>query len=190
MRGRLVELSNKTRFTPRLLPDEPLPPYTFVPGRHPHPESDPAGHSFGRSRPAVQPLAVDRWSTCQPYLRGLDLFNHGFFWESHVEFESLWLAAGRHGETADFLKGLIHLAAAGVKYLEGKPAGVQSHARRAGGLFERLRADASPTRASWFGLHIALLAEIAQAVVAEGWLAQQKVLLVPDLTSIELPKRQ
>src|SRR4051794_23916492 len=31
----------------RLLPDEPLPPYSFVPGRFPHPVRDPAGHSFG-----------------------------------------------------------------------------------------------------------------------------------------------
>lgn len=170
---------------PCFVPDEALPPYAFVPGRHPHPESDPAGHSFGRPRPVVQPLDADRWSTCRPYLRGLDLFNHGFYWESHVEFESLWLAAGRHGEAADFLKGLIHLAAAGVKHLEGKPAGIQSHARRAGELWKNLATDSGASRPTRLGFPIESLVEIAESLHNQGWPAQQKVLLVPDLTSIE-----
>lgn len=51
----------------------------------------------------------------EDYLYGLDLFNHGYFWESHVWWEALWNEAGRKGELADFLKGLIKLAAGGVK---------------------------------------------------------------------------
>src|SRR5207244_2594710 len=115
----------------RLIPDEPLPPYAFVPGRFPHPESDPAGHSFGIPRPAASALGPEDWPASRPYLRGLDLFNCRYYWESHVEFESLWLACGRTGTVATFLKGLIKLAAAGVKHLEGKPEGVRSHAGRA-----------------------------------------------------------
>ena len=34
--------------------------------------------------------------------------------KSHVAWESLWMACGRKGAVADFLKGLIKLAAAGV----------------------------------------------------------------------------
>ena len=34
---------------PRFAPDLPLPPYSYVPGRFPHPISDPAGHMFGKS---------------------------------------------------------------------------------------------------------------------------------------------
>jgi len=61
----------------------------------------------------------------------IDLFNGGYYWESHVALESLWIACGRKGIVADFLKGLIKLAAAGVKGLEGKPEGVKSHSGRA-----------------------------------------------------------
>src|SRR5947209_1764288 len=94
---------------PRLVPDEPLPPYTYVPGRCPHPTSDPAGHSFNvpRERPAAPD--PDNWAACRPYQVGIDLFNHGYYWEAHEVWEGLWHACGRKGMTADFLKGLIRL---------------------------------------------------------------------------------
>jgi hypothetical protein len=53
------------------------------------------------------------------YLRGIDLFNFGYWWESHEAWEGLWRACGRRGPAADFLKGLIKLAAAGVKASTG-----------------------------------------------------------------------
>jgi uncharacterized protein len=119
----------------RFLPDLPLPPYAHVPGQTPHPESDPAGHSFGLARPEAAPLDPARWRDSSEYLRGLDLFNHGYYWEAHEQGEALWHAAGRRGPLADFLKGLIRLAAAGVKAREGRPDGVASHARAAAGHF-------------------------------------------------------
>jgi hypothetical protein len=122
---------------PRYVADVPLPPYAHVPGRTPHPVSDPRGHSFGRApeRPAA-PDPTD-WRGCRQFLRGLDLFNHGYYWEAHEVWEGLWHACGRAGPTADFLKGLIKLAAAGVKVREGRPRGVVSHARAAAELFRR-----------------------------------------------------
>ena len=42
------------------------------------------------------------------------MFNGGFYWES-LAWESLWLACGRKGVVADFLKGLIKLAAGMLK---------------------------------------------------------------------------
>ena len=124
---------------PRFLPEVPLPPYAHVPGKTPHPESDPAGHSFGQPRPEAAPVDPARWRDSREYLRGLDLFNHGYYWEAHEQWEALWHAAGRRGPLADFLKGLIRLAAAGVKAREGRPEGVISHARSAARL---LRAGA------------------------------------------------
>lgn len=158
--------ARRTRAIPRLLPDEPLPPYAFVPGRLPHPESDPAGHSFGRKRTRALPLDPAEWQASHEYLRGLDLFNHGFFWESHVEFESLWIAAGRKGICADFLKGLIHLAATGVKHLEGSPRGVKSHAARATELW---RALASSGHEEFAGFKIAALIELGLKITNQGW---------------------
>ena len=120
---------------PVLVPDLPFPPYAFVPGRFPHPTADPAGHSFGiPSGPFAVP-DPERWQECFAYLRGIDLFNHGFYWEAHEAWEGLWHACGRHGRIADFLKGLIQLAAAGVKVREGQAAGVRGHAHRAAELF-------------------------------------------------------
>src|SRR5207253_3029830 len=58
---------------PRLVPDEPLPPYAFVPGRCPHPVSDPAGHSFNVPRERPAPPDPEDWAACRPYLVGIDL---------------------------------------------------------------------------------------------------------------------
>src|SRR5438876_1152114 len=86
----------------------------------PRPLNDPGAHSHGQANdpPAVEP---PRWRESRAYLRGLDLFNAGYFWEAHEVWEGLWKAAGRRGETADFLKGLIQLAVAGLKQRQGLP---------------------------------------------------------------------
>jgi hypothetical protein len=145
---------------PRFLPEQPLPPYTHVPGRTPHPVSHPRGHSHGLA--PERPAAPDpeRWQECRPYLRGLDLFNHGYYWEAHEVWESLWHAAGRRGRTADFLKGLIKLAAAGVKVREGRRRGVVDHTRAAAALFQGM---GSPEE-RYFGLRLAELLHFAKAV--------------------------
>jgi hypothetical protein len=121
---------------PRLVPDRPLPPYTYVPGRSPHPIRDPRGHMHGVAHPIATPLDPARWRDCAEYRWGIDLFNAGYYWEAHEAWESVWHAVGREGGVADFLKGLIKLTAAGVKLYEGRPAGVTRHLRRAAALLE------------------------------------------------------
>jgi predicted metal-dependent hydrolase len=129
--------STPPRKVRRLLPKVPLPPYSYVYGKFPHPERDPAGHSY-QTPPRPVPLCQpQRWSKCSSYLRGIDLFNFGYYWEAHEEWELLWNGAGRHGALANFVKGLIILACAGVKAREGRPQGVEKHARRAAQLFQR-----------------------------------------------------
>ena len=108
------------------------PPYAFVPGGPwPHPRRDPAGHSFGQV--AERPPAIERdaWRKSECYLRGVALFNAGYYWEAHEVWEALWHAHQRHGPIADLLKALIKLAAAGVKVRERQPGGVATHAGRA-----------------------------------------------------------
>jgi hypothetical protein len=61
---------------PRLLPEKSFPSYAYLPGRHPHPVRDPAGHSYRNEPMAIggEPsLGSDafRW--------GIDLFNHGYY---------------------------------------------------------------------------------------------------------------
>ena len=123
---------------PRLLPGEAFPAYAFVPGRFPHPISDPRGHSYGQARLAVQPMDPRHWQRSHAYLRAIDLFNHGYYWEAHEYWEALWHACGRQGVQADFLKALIRLAAAGVKVRERRPAGVKSHAAATEALLSRV----------------------------------------------------
>jgi hypothetical protein len=125
---------------PRLLPDRPLPPYAFIGGGpRPHPRRDPDGHSHGEPEPEPGPLDPDAWESSAAYLRGIDLFNHGYYWEAHEQWEALWLAAGRRGPVAEFLKALIKLTAAGVKIRQGRPRGVRSHTRRALRHVDRVR---------------------------------------------------
>jgi hypothetical protein len=157
---------------PRLVPDERLPAYAFVPGQFPHPVSDPMGHSHGvvplRQR-AIDPSA---WQGCRPYLFGLDLFNHGYYWEAHEQWESLWHGCGRKGTTADFLKGLIQLAAAGVKAREGKEQGLHRHARRAAALFLEVDRALDPGQEHFLGLVPRKLAALATALAGRHLLPQ------------------
>jgi len=144
---------------PRYAPAMPLPPYAYVPGHDlPHPVNDPRGHSYDThdrargvlERPVLLPhpptdpasrrcdlaatLAADpRW------LFALDLFNGGWYWESHEAWEGFWHALGRSTTEARFVQGLIHLAAAAVKIREGKPAGVSRHTQRARDLLGECR---------------------------------------------------
>jgi iron complex transport system substrate-binding protein len=152
----------------------PFPPYTFVPGKTPHPRSDPAGHSFGF--PVEIPTALDpaHWQDSPTYRHALDLFDHQFYWEAHEQFEALWLAAGRSGQTADFLKALIKLSAAGVKHLEGSPAGVQSHASRAEELLRSLTESIGGDR--YTCLSIPGLLALSHRIATTGWPQRPPVL--------------
>ncbi len=148
----------------RLVPGEPLPPYSYVTGRYPHPTRDPAGHSFGHA--PLAPAAIDsgRWQASRAYLFGCDLFNYGYYWEAHEVWESLWQASGRRGMTADFLKALIKLAAAGVKSREGRAEGVRRHAARAAQLLEGVRKGVDDKE--YLGLDLDWLVEMVSQLEA------------------------
>ncbi len=112
------------------MPGRPFPAYAYLPGRMPHPVRDAAGHSHGAA-PHDAPGVAWRW--------GLDLFNHGYYWEAHEAWEGPWRAAADEATRA-LLKGLILLAAAGVKLREGKDAAAVRHAGRAAALFRAVDA--------------------------------------------------
>lgn len=113
----------------RYLPQKDLPPYAFVPGKNPHPEK--AGGHMEEVTVEVENLTQENYLENEGYLYGIDLFNEGYFWESHVWWEALWNEAGRKGETADFLKGLIKISAAGVKELLAQESASKGHIERA-----------------------------------------------------------
>ena len=153
-------------FPLRYCPQRELPPYSYVPGQGlPHPTGDERGHSFGRHDPPTQALDEATWRQNEMWLYAIDLFNHGYYWEAHEAWESLWHAAGRIGPTADLLKGLIKLAAAGVKSREERRRGVAQHARRAA---ELLDSASSQLGESPFGLALVAVTSTAQRIAANS----------------------
>lgn len=148
----------------RFVPAAAFPPYTFVPGRTPHPVRDPAGHLFGQTPELPPPLDPAHWQESRAYLYGVDLFNHGYYWEAHEVWEGLWRAAGRSGRLADFLKGLIKLAAAGVKVRQGQPRGVVSHAAGAATLFRAIAGQLGGEGAVYLGFRMRDLLAFAEQI--------------------------
>ena len=153
--------------TDRYAPDIPFPVYAFVPGRHPHPVTDSRGHSFGHPQIVPDPLDPQCPGNSIEFLTAVDLFNEGYYWEAHETWEGLWIAAGRKGELADFLKSLIKLAAAGVKAREGQINGVERHARRAVDLLRPISAERPATGSIYCGLNLEQLILSAQSLAEQ-----------------------
>lgn len=144
--------------------EEPLPPYSFVPGgAFPHPTSSPEGHLFGHVE-SVAAIDEEHWSESRGYLRGFVLFEAGYYWEAHEAWEALWHAAGRRGPVADVLKGLIKMAASGVKVRQGQRHGIVTHAARAAACFRQARELRGPR---FLGLDLDRLVALAQGIVAD-----------------------
>ena len=144
----------------RWLPEKSFPSYAYLPGRQPHPVRDPAGHSYNSE---AMPLAAKASLDSDIFLWGLDLFNHGYYWEAHEAWEGLWQVAGRGAPLRMLFKGLILLSAAGVKIREGKQAAAIRHAGRAGALLRRLMNTADHSFERALGMSPAALADRAEA---------------------------
>jgi len=114
-----VTVNPPAEIVPHRYTDRSFPSYRFVPGRAPHPIRDPDGHSYNKPPVQLAPFDPERWRACEEYLYGIDLFNYGYWWEAHEALEAVWTAAGRRTETGLFLKGLIQVAAAHLKWSQG-----------------------------------------------------------------------
>lgn len=146
---------------PRLLPNRPFPAYAYLPGRYPHPVRHPAGHSYGIEQPEV---SVEAGLGSEAFLWGIDLFNHGYYWEAHEAWEALWQGAKADPQSRLLYKGLILLAASGVKIREGKQEAAKRHAARAAATLRQISEFSELTFAGARGMAISELAELATAV--------------------------
>jgi len=124
---------------PRYDCDLRFPLRAFIPGRMPHPRR------LGET-PGAEPLTAPATPTSdtpgdrnRALRRGLDLFNHGFFWEAHEAWEEPWQALPRESPRALHLQALIRLAAAALKRVMEEPAGVAAHAAWCASTFSRLQ---------------------------------------------------
>lgn len=142
--------------SPRLLPTAELPAYTYIPGTEtPHPIRDPRGHSHGRKPRPPKALVPEQWAENRSYLLAIDLFNGGYYWEAHDEWERLWRSSGPDTTVGRFLKGLVKLSAAGVKVRERSIHGVRRHAASAGEVFADVAAEVGTDR--FCGLEFTML---------------------------------
>ncbi len=135
--------SGKPRYS-----DRPFPPYRFVPGENPHPRRHPDGHSFGQPEPSPAVFKTMLWRDLEIYAFGIDLFNFGYWWESHEYFEALWRAFGPRTPEGRFFQGLIQLAAAHLKRRTGNETAAITLSTKS-----RLTLQGTPIR--YMGLDIA-----------------------------------
>ncbi len=185
---------------PRYLPARALPAHAYVPGRSstPRPAADPSAAALPGSPespglPGSPNLGDDvpggwrQHPVWHPvYLWGLDLYNHGYPWEAHEAWESLWVHAPRGSVMREMLQALIQCAAAVVHARAGRAAG---RARLTGRALGRLAAVRARVGSRCLGIDIDELAQAMRAYRhsdrAEGW---PLIALAPE-TSLPEPAR-
>lgn len=100
-----------------------FPRYRHVPNATPHPVIDPKGHSFQKPEEKVPVLPPEKWMQIDSYLYGVDLFNHGFWWEAHEAWENVWMTTPKTDQEGMYLQGLIQFSAALLKLYGGSKRG-------------------------------------------------------------------
>ena len=146
----------------RYAPEHRFVACAYVPGHTPDPRRQPEPPPA--TRYAVEVLDPQDFWRCDRYLFGIDLWNHGFYWEAHEAWEGLWHAAGRTGAVGALLKGLIRLAAAGVKVRQGNAESVGSHGE--GARVQLQLALESGGQPVLCGLALAATSALAQRITA------------------------
>ena len=135
---------------PPRLTTRDFPPYAHRPGTTPHPVTDPRGHAYwpscgtkaretAASHAAAHPFDPAGWHVCETYLYGTDLHNHGYWWEAHEEWETLWKASPPTSSHGRFLQALIQACALWLKLEAGERAGAKRLLTRAGALLATIQ---------------------------------------------------
>lgn len=128
---RMYEGASQDASAPPRYSSRPLPACRFVPGETARPIPDPEDR-VSQERQAPPPgWRPEEWHDLPEWLWALDLFNHGYWWESHEALEGLWHAAGRTTPSARFVQSLIHLSAACLNHRRGHAAAARRQAARA-----------------------------------------------------------
>jgi uncharacterized protein len=103
----------------------PFPKYRYVPKTLPHPEIHPEGHSYGKKTSPESFIPPEKWPQNETYLFGVDLFNHGYWWEAHEAWEKVWMTTPKLDSHGQFLQGLIQWSAAVLKLYSGNQKGFE-----------------------------------------------------------------
>jgi hypothetical protein len=143
--------------------DTPLPATPYVPGKSPRPPDESLDAVLGA---VCFPFGLATGAYDPRHRLAIDLLNAGNYWEAHEAWEHVWVACGRRGDLADFVKGMVKLAAAGVKHAQGNPGGAERHARRAAELFGQARVALGSVVA---GIDLATVESFALRAAEKGW---------------------
>ena len=154
----------------------PLPAYRYVPGVNPHPRRHREGHGYGQPEPSIDSWQPEQWRSLVPYLYGVDLFNFAYWWECHEQLEALWHAAGKTTPPAQFVQGILQVAAANLNHHLGKIESARSQAEAG---LTRIRKSIPEPTVVYMGVNIAEL-----AIDARAWLAGQAA--TPALIRLDL----
>lgn len=111
----------------RIMADSEFPHYTFIPGLTVHPEKEPGGHSYAKVCSDSMLYSESNWQSSESYRYGFDLFNFGYYWEAHESWEEIWQQLKNNHKINQYFKGLIKVAAAGVKALQKNTTGFVHH---------------------------------------------------------------
>lgn len=111
---------------PRYCPECAFPARRYLPGRGPHPSTQP---DLCRDLPKWDGTETTLHSNLR-YRLGIDLYNHGYYWEAHETWEELWRQAAQGTVAHCFLQGLIQCASAALKASMSQPAACRSLAEK------------------------------------------------------------
>jgi len=103
-----------TKITPPRRTTVDFPSYRYVPGKAPHPFRHPDGHMY-HGEPQW-PIG-ETWGTDPQFSYAADLFDHGYYWEAHEQWEACWKRA--ENEEKKCIQGLIQMSAAILKHNMG-----------------------------------------------------------------------
>jgi predicted metal-dependent hydrolase len=92
------------------------------------------------------------------FLKGIEEFNQGLFFECHETLEEIWLED--HSETRPFYQGIIQIAAGYFKLEQGVPVGAIK-------LWRTGLAKVEPFAPVFLGVNLASLIEAVKANLAE-----------------------
>ena len=147
----------------RYAPERAFPPYAYLPGRDPHPVRDPRGHSYGEDEGPAGYFDPADWRANADYLYGVDLYNHGYLWEAHEDWEGLWHQSKHDELQTELLQGLIQCAAASLKIPMDQPRGLAKLAAVGTGRLEKV---AREHPGGFMGLDVAAFVDAFRAFVA------------------------
>lgn len=142
---------------PRYAAHRALPLRAFVPGR-------PGSARPAESKLDARTLPPERWRENEAWLYGVDLWNHGFLWEAHETWESIWRIP-HDAEQAEFLRGMIQCAAACLKLAIGN---ARSATKLSQAGLERLEHVTMPPTGRYMGLDVRTFIDALQAFVASN----------------------